>query len=96
MIGITGTKTAVVTSASCQEYTAMVRSVTTMIVPFTIHDIAPHWANWASVSMSLVTRVTRTPRLDSSWCAIESEWTWPNAFTRSAYSAACALSTRRR
>ena len=50
--------------------------------PFTIHDTAPHCANCASVSISLVTRVTSTPRFESLWWASDNRWTWRNERTR--------------
>ena len=56
---------------------------TKMIVRFTIQLTAPHDANWASVSMSEVTRATSTPRFDSLWCAMLSRCTWENARVRS-------------
>ena len=93
MSGITGRKTAIATRASCHEDSAMMTRVTTTIVPLMIQEIAPHCANWARVSISLVTRVTRMPRFDSLWCAISRRCTWVNTFTRSPYNVSCALRT---
>ena len=53
-----------------------------MTEPFTIHAIAPHCVNWASVSMSLVTRATSAPRRRSVWSAIDSRWMWAKVRTR--------------
>ena len=44
--------------------------------------MAPHWANRAMVSMSLVTRAVSTPRLASWWSATLNEGMWAKARTR--------------
>ena len=41
----------------------MTASVTTITTLLMAQAIAPHCANWVSVSMSLVTRAVRTPVL---------------------------------
>ena len=50
----------------------------------------PHWKNWASVSMSLVTRATSAPRRSSLWSARLSRWMWAISRARRSYSA-CSL-----
>ena len=42
--------------------------------PSSSHARPPHWKNWASVSMSLVTRATSAPRRSSLWSARLIRW----------------------
>ena len=82
-------------SASCQLYTAMTNKTPTITTESTIHAIAPHCANRAIVSMSLVTREVSTPRLASLWSATLSEWMCANARTRRLRKVVSAAVTRR-
>ena len=54
-------------------------------MPLTIQEMAPQSTNLASVSTSLVTRETRTPRLVSLCSATLSAWMWAKTRTRSPY-----------
>ena len=54
-IGSSGRKTTIVTSVSCQEYTAITPRVATIRIESTIQATAPHSVNCAIVSTSLVT-----------------------------------------
>ena len=62
-------------------------SVPTISVPFTSHEIIPHCTNRASVSMSLVTRDTKTPRRVVVCSAMLNRWMWSNTRTRRLHNA---------
>ena len=47
-----------------------------MMTELTTQAMPPHWANWAIVSTSLVTRAVSSPRRDSLWSAMLSAWMW--------------------
>jgi hypothetical protein len=69
--------------------------VPTITTVFTIQATAPHWAKRAIVSMSLVTRDVRTPRLASLWSATLKEWMCVKARIRRLRSIVSAVVTRR-
>ena len=66
------------------------------MVEFTTQETAPQEANWASVSMSEVTRATSTPRCDSLWWLRLSACTWPKARVRRPYRTFSAVVMSRR
>ena len=70
-------------------------SVPTISVPFTNHEIIPHCTKRASVSMSLVTRDTNTPRRVVVCSAMLSRWMWSKTRTRRLHSACSAARTSR-
>ena len=47
-------------------------------------NMPPCWMNTVTVSMSLVTRLTRAPRCSDCWCSIDRSWTCRNALARTA------------
>ena len=65
-------------------------------VPSTSQATAPHSVNWASVSTSLVTRLTSAPRRCSTCSATDSEWMWAKARTRRPRRLASAARTSRK
>ena len=66
-----------------------------MMTELTTQAMPPHWANWAMVSTSLVTRAVSSPRRDSLWSAMLSAWMWAKAATRRLRNINSADCTRR-